>query len=390
MIKISLFSQIVQHLPKENFQKLVKKYATDKHSKGIDSWTHLVSMIFCHLGKINSVRDISHGLQSIAGNLNHLGIKKAPCKSSISYINKNRDSVLFKDFYFQLLDYFRSQHNFQRSCHKRLKRKIFILDSTTISLCLSLFDWATFRQRKGGIKLHTVLDYDGCLPVYMNVSQASKHDSTLAKEITFPQGSIVVVDRAYVDYAWFKQLDLRKIFFVTRAKENMDFEVVESFQVPEAEKDTVLEDQDITLRGHYTAQKYPGKLRRIRFYDKENNRELTFLTNNRSWTASTIASLYKSRWEIEVFFKQIKQHLKIKSFIGTSENAVLIQIWTALITMLLLQFLKAKATFKWHLSNLITFIRLNLLSKIKLYEWLNNPFWDPVEVDLNQLELNLK
>ena len=158
MIKISLFSQIIQHLPKENFQKLVRKHSTDKYSKGIDSWTHLVSMIFCHLGKINSVLDISHGLQSIAGNLNHLGVKKAPCKSSISYINRNRDSSLFKDFYFQLLDYFRSRHNFQRSAHKRLKRKIFILDSTTISLCLSLFDWATFRQRKGGIKLHTVLD----------------------------------------------------------------------------------------------------------------------------------------------------------------------------------------------------------------------------------------
>jgi hypothetical protein len=151
VIKISLFSQIIQHLPKENFQKLVKKHGTDKYSKGIDSWTHLVSMIFCHLGKINSVRDISHGLQSIVGNLNHLGIKNAPCKSSISYINKNRDSSLFKDYYFQLLDHFRSQHNFQRSCLKRLKRKIFILDSTTISLCLSLFDWATFLMHKDSL-----------------------------------------------------------------------------------------------------------------------------------------------------------------------------------------------------------------------------------------------
>lgn len=390
MIKISLFSQIIKHLPKENFQKVVKKYSTDKHCKGIDSWTHLVSMIFCHLGKINSLRDISHGLRSIAGNLNHLGIKKAPCKSSISYINQNRDSNLFKDFYFQLLDHFRSQYNFKRSCHLRLKRKIFILDSTTISLCLSLFDWATFRQRKGGIKLHTVLDYDGCLPVYMHLSEASKHDNKVAKEISFPPGSIVVVDRGYVDYSWFKLLDTRKIFFVTRAKDNMDFEVVENFIIPDHQKETVLEDQDIELSGFYSKQKYPGKLRKIRFYDKENKREFTFLTNNRSWTASTVAAVYKSRWEIEIFFKQIKQHLKIKSFIGTSKNAVLIQIWTALITMLLLQFLKAKAKFKWHLSNLITFIRLNLLSKINLYEWLNNPFWDPLEVETNQLELNLK
>jgi hypothetical protein len=170
MVKITLLSQIIGLLPKNNFRSLVKKYSSDKHCKGIDSLTHLISMLFCHLGKVNSVRDISNGLRGITGNLNHLGVKKAPSKSSISYINKTRDWRLFRDFYFHLLDHFREQHNFKRVKHKRLKRKIFLVDSTVIPLCLKIFDWAQFRKKKGAIKLHTVLDYDGCLPVYLNMS----------------------------------------------------------------------------------------------------------------------------------------------------------------------------------------------------------------------------
>ena len=387
MINISLFSQILQLLPKESFKKLVKKHQSDKHCKGIDSWTHLVSMMFCHLGKINSVRDISTGVKAIAGNLNHLGLEKAPSKSSISYINENRSWELFRDFYFCLLDHFQEVHNFKRTSHLKLKRKIFILDSTTIPLCLNAFDWAKFRQRKGAIKLHTVLDFDGCLPVFVDMSDGKKHDVKAAKEIAFPSGSIVVMDKGYIDFKWMNNLDSNKVFFVTRAKENMQYDTVSSYQVPEKEKGIILEDVDVKLTGHYSEEGYPGLLRLVTIWDQDNNREFRFQTNNRNWSASTVAALYKSRWEIEIFFKQIKQHLRITSFIGTTENAVLIQVWTALITMLLVQFLKAKAEYKWHLSNLITFLRLNLLVKINLWNWINNPFFEPPEFKEEQMAI---
>lgn len=385
MINISLFSQIIQQLPKDSFRSLVNKYDSDKHSKGINSWTHLITMIFCHLAKVNSLRDISTGMKSISGNLNHLGVGKAPSKSSISYLNESRDWKLFRDFYFALLDHFQSVHNFKRTAHRKLKRKIFILDSTTISLCLSVFDWATFRQRKGAIKLHTVLDFDGCLPVFVDMTVGRKHDVAAAKDIIFPSGSILIMDRGYIDFQWLFNLDSNKVFFVTRAKDNMDYEVVEEYEIPEKETDLVLEDKDIRVAGFYSATKFPKTMRLVKIYDEDMKRELTFLTNNRTWTASTIAALYKSRWEIEVFFKQIKQHVKITSFIGTTENAVLIQVWTALITMLIVKFLKEKAEHKWHLSNLITFLRLNLLVKINLWEWLNKPFIEPSENIQEQL-----
>jgi hypothetical protein len=385
MINISLFSQIIQQLPKDSFSSLVKKYDSDKHSKGINSWTHLITMMFCHLAKVNSLRDISTGMQSISGNLNHLGVGKAPSKSSISYLNESRDWKLFRDFYFALLDHFQAVHNFKRTAHRKLKRKIFILDSTTISLCLSVFDWATFRQRKGAIKLHTVLDFDGCLPVFVDMTVGKKHDVAAAKEITFPSGSILVMDKGYIDYQWLFNLDSNNVYFVTRAKDNMDYEVVADYEIPEKERGFILEDKDIRVAGFYSARKLPKTMRLVKIYDEDMKREITFLTNNRSWTASTVAALYKSRWEIEIFFKQIKQHVKITSFIGTTENAVLIQVWTALITMLMVKFLKEKAKYKWHLSNLITFLRLNLLVKINLWEWLNKPFMEPAEYIPEQL-----
>lgn len=389
MINISVFSQMIQLLPKDSFRSLVKKHESDKHSKGINSWTHLIAMLFCHLAKVNSLRDISGGLQSISGNLNHLGVSKAPSKSSISYLNEKRDWKLFRDFYFSLLDHFQTVHNFRRTAHRKLQRKIFILDSTTISLCLSVFDWATFRQRKGAIKLHTVLDFDGCLPVFVDMTKGKTHDVTAAKEISFPSGSILVMDKGYIDYEWFQYLDSSNIFFVTRAKDNMKYEVVKDFEINEKDKGRVLEDKDVRVTGFYSSEKYPKTLRLVKIWDEDTQQELTFLTNNRYWTAVTVADLYKSRWEIEIFFKQIKQHVKITSFIGTSENAVLIQVWTALITMLLLKFLKEKAEHKWHLSNLITFVRLNLLVKINLWTWLNKPFVEIKEDVSGQLGLQI-
>lgn len=387
MSNLTLLSQLVQILPHDVFNRLVKKRQSDKHSKGLTSWTHLISMIFCQLGQATSVRDISNGLRSITGNLNHLGIKRAPCKSSLSYINAHRDWELFKDFYFELLNRLEGQWKGIRKGLPRLKRKIFILDATIISLCLSMFDWAKFRSKKGGIKLHLILDYEGCLPVFAQVTNARKHEVKIAQNLQFPAGSVVVFDMGYIDYTWLFNLDSSKVFFVTRLKDNADYSILKRRKIDKKNDPNMRQDAVIQLNGFYTSKHYPSALRMVRILDSISGEELIFLTNNFEWTARTIAEIYKQRWNIEIFFKQIKQNLHIKSFIGTSENAVQIQIWTALITMLLLQYLKAKAQYGWHLSNLATFIRLNLFAKIALMEWLNKPFYANREFESQQISI---
>ncbi len=372
-INISLFSQSLHLLDRTIFDRLVRKHNTDKHTKGINSWTHLVSMVFCHLAKSSSVREISDGLRSAAGNLNHLGLSRAPSKSSVSYINKHRTWLLFKDFYFALLQRYEPSLARRRRFALRLKRKIFLMDATTISLCLNLFDWAKFRTRKGAIKLHTVLDYDTALPVFMHMTEGRRHESQIAPSVQFPQGSVVVMDKAFVDYEYLYNLDSSKVYFVTRLKDNADIQWVEYFLTP-AKHDHILSDSDIRLSGYYSAQKYPKHLRVVEVYDEKTEQHLLLLTNNISWTADTISQLYKARWDIEVFFRQIKQVLRIKTFIGTSPNAVLIQVWSAMITILLLKYLQNRARHKWHLSNLAAMLRTHLFSKIELWHWLNYPF----------------
>lgn len=387
MGNLTILSQLTQILPHDVFNRIVKNYGGDKHCKGLNSWTHLISMLFCHLGHAASVRDISNGLRSITGNLNHLGIKRAPCKSSLSYMNAHRDWHVFKDFYFELLTRLDGQFKGLRKGLPRLKRKIFLLDATVIPLCLSMFNWAKFRSKKGGVKLHLVLDYDGCLPVFAKLTEASKHEITIAKKLQFPAESVVVFDMGYIDYAWLNNLDSSKVFFVTRLKDNADYSIRTDYELNTKKDPNLIQDADIQLDGYYSSQHYSRPLRIVRVLDSIKEEEYTFLTNNFDWSARTVADIYKERWSIESFFKQIKQHLRIKSFIGTSKNAVLIQIWTAMITILLMQYLKARAKYEWHLSNLITFIRLNLFAKIALMDWLNKPFLSNQEIVVWQLSI---
>lgn len=388
MINLSLFSQITHLLPKESFKKLVREYGTDKYSKGINSWTHLISMLFCQLGQAGSVRDISNGLRSITGNLNHLGIQKAPSKSSLSYINANRDYRLFQQFYFVLLSYLQDRHSFAKKGLPRLKRRIFLLDSTVISLCLSLYDWAKYRSSKGAIKVHMLLDYQGCLPVFARITPGNVHDKVVAEQLSYPPGSMLVFDKAYVAFKWLFNLDSNKVRFVTRAKDNMVYKIKKSRTWDSKKHPNVLSDAEIRVTGQQSAKNYKKKLRLVRYLDSKTGKTYEFLTNDFQLNAQTIADVYKERWHIEVFFKQIKQNLHIKSFVGTSENAVQIQIWTAMISMLLLTFLKEKAEYNWHLSNLATFIRLNLFVKIAMMAWLNKPFFSPVELKKsNQVRL---
>ncbi len=327
-------------------------------------------------------------MRSATGDLNHLGVTKAMKRSSLAYNNQHRNWELFQAMYFNLYDQFEST---LKNSRKLLpKRKIYLLDSTTIDLCLKVFDWALFRKKKGAIKLHTVLDFDGCMPVFADLSDGKKHDVKAAHDIEFSTGSIVVADRAYVDFNWMRQLDEQGVFFVIRGKENIKLELTERPLSPIDEANPHLQyDWQGYLSLPQSKSKYPTKLRMVQVWDEEQEIYLELLTNNFTWTASTIAELYKRRWSIESFFKEIKTHLKIKSFIGTSMNAVLIQIWTALITILLLKTLQKEANHQWHLSNLVSFIRLNLFVKIDLKKWLDKPFLDDDEIDKLELQLSL-
>ena len=373
MANITLFSQIISKLDRRSFTKLVNEKQSDKHQKGYNSWTHLVSMLFCQFAKSQSVRDISNGLRSATGNLNHLGVEKAPSKSSISYQNKNRNWELFRSYYYQLLSSLGQQAGFKQVKFK-IKSKIFLLDSTTISLCLSLFDWAKYKTAKGAVKMHTLLDFDGNLPAYVNITNGKTADNKGAYDVPLLRGSVIVADRFYNDFSLLNIWDSKGVYFVIRHKENIQYITVKENELPENKHQHILKDEIIELKNNASKEKYPKKLRRVVVWDEVNSQTIEIITNQMTWTANTIGELYRSRWQVEIFFREIKQLLHIKSFIGTSENAVLIQIWTALITILILKALKAIAKFSWHLSNLVAFIRLNLFVKIDLQLWLDKPF----------------
>lgn len=387
---LTLLSQIINSLNRDSFNRIVKKHKSDKHSKGINSWTHFVAMLFCQMAKANSIREIVYGLRSMEGNLNHLGImQKVPSKSSLSYINAHRNWEVFRDFYFELYNTFINKSNF-RNKKFRLKKKIYLLDSTLISLCMEVYDWAHYRKSKGAIKLHTLLDYDGLLPTFIHMSDGKGSDMRMARKIPIPPNSVLVADRGYIDFSLLKKWDDDKINFVVRCKENVKFIDYEEKELPEDKSLNILKDGKVLLENPETRKFYENKLRMVAVYDEKNKTTVYLLTNNFNWTAQTISDLYRQRWQIEIFFRDLKSLLKIKTFIGTSSNAVLIQIWTAMITMLILKYLKKISEFDWSLSNLIAFIRMNLFVKISLNEWLNHPFkrWEELEEELNpQLKL---
>lgn len=388
MQKITLFSQIINKLNKNTFKQLVQERLSDKHNKGVNSWTHLVSMLFCHFSKSNSLREISNGLKSATGNLNHLAVSRAPSKSTLSYINEHRDWGLFKDYYYKLLKEISSLARFKQKKF-RIKSKIYLMDATLIGLCLSIFDWAKYRKAKGAIKLHTILDYDGCLPVYVNMSEGKKHEVEDAKQLEFQAGTVVVMDRGYLDFEMMHRWTKSKVNFVTRLKSNIKIKRLEELPLPDDRHQNILVDEYIELTAPKSKQEYPDKMRRVVVYNEEKNDIIELITNNFTWTANTISELYKSRWQIEIFFKEIKQLLKIKSFVGTSQNAVLIQIWTAMITILILKYLKHVAKYSWALSNLVAFLRLNLFVKIDLQLWLDNPFEVEEIVENENLQISL-
>lgn len=369
----SLFSQLLQFFPRIDFQSMVKRHNAEYGSKGFSCWQQFVSMLFCHLGRANSLNEITKGLASCEGKLRHLGISP-PKRSTLAYANEHRPWELYQSIFFGLLE--RTKVVATNAKRKfRFKAKLYSIDSTVIDLCLSMFEWAHFRRAKGAVKLHLRLDHDGYLPDYALITEGKRHDSKLAKAFPYSVGSITVFDRAYVDFGLFGQLCSIGAFFVTRLKNNADYSIVEKRTVPW--RNTVVNDWLVRFNGHYSWKKCPHTLRVVEFYDEEHDRVLHFLTNNLKLAASTIAGIYKERWAIENFFKALKQSLKVKTFIGTSPNAVKTQIWTALIAMLLLKHLQLKSTIGWSLSNLVALLRMNLFTYRDLWAWINNPYNTP-------------
>lgn len=372
----SLFSQLLQQFPRNVFGALVDQHHAERHAKGFTCWTQLTAMLFCQLARADSLREICNGLACCLGKLVHLGIQRGPSKSNLSYANAHRPAALFEDLFWTMAQRFREQGRLGARQHKfRFKNKLLSLDSTTISLCLGLFPWAKFRRAKGGVKAHVLLDHDDYLPAYVLLTQAKMHDAKVLALLHLNAGSIVAMDRAYNDYAQFARWTEAGVFFVTRMKSNALYAVVEERAVPQHRN--ILSDETIALTGVQGQTKCPHALRRVVVWDAENEREIVLLTNHHDFGATTIADIYRERWQIELFFKALKQNLHIKSFVGVTENALRIQIWTALIAMLLLKWLHHVSKAGWSLSNLAALLRLNLFTYRDLRDWLDDPFHTP-------------
>jgi len=376
----SIFGQMLQVFPKSEFYRAVKETQSEKGAKGFTSWGQFVAMLFCQLGQARSLREISGGLSSCLGKLKHLGIDAAPSRSTLSYANEKRPWQLYEKVFYQLLDKCRAIAPGKRKF--RFKNKLFSLDASVIDLCASLFDWATFRQTKGAVKLHLLLDHDGYLPVFAHITEGSVHEITIAKNLSFPKGSIVACDRGYTDYTLFARWNKEGVFFVTRQKHNADYAIGEEKPVPQNR--TILKDQIIMFNGSLSKKKYPYPLRRIEVWDEEKKERIILLTNHLAFGSTTIAAIYKDRWQIEIFFKTIKPNLKIKTFVGTSPNALKTQMWTALIAILLLKYLKFRSSFPWSLSTLIAMLRYNLFTYRDLWAWIDSPYEIPPLVPVGE------
>jgi hypothetical protein len=378
----SIMNQLLQIFPRNEFQSAVKQTKSERHARGFGSWDHFVAMLFCQLADAQSLREITGGLASCEGRLEQLGVS-VPKRSTLAYANKHRPWELFRDVFYRTSERCRAELGHKTKF--RFKNRLLSIDSSVVTLCLKMFPWATYSRQKGAVKLHFTLDHAGYLPEAMVVTTGAYSELTVLRRRSYARGTILVMDRGFVDFGWFGQLNQNGVVFVTRIKTDTRYEVVE--RRPVVSGSGVISDEIIRLTSPATRKRYPQTLRLVTI-ETEQGEQLGFLTNQMTLTASTIAEIYKDRWQIEVFFKLIKQNLRIKSFVGTSANAVWTQIWTALIAMLVIRFLQLKARFGWSFSNLVYFLRMNLLVYRDLWDWLQNPFTAPPPKPLpTQLDL---
>lgn len=352
---------------------MARHYGVEARSKGFGSWDQFVAMLFCQLGQAHSLREITLGMASAQGKLVHLGLRHAPSRSTLAYANAHRPWVFYRELFGQVLE--RARPYAKGKGKLRLRAPVYLLDATVIDLCLEVFDWARFRRTKGALKRHLLLDHEGHLPVFAHITEGRVHEVRRAQRLTLPSGAIVVMDRGYNDYTLFNEWCDREVSFVTRMKENAVYEVLEQREVSEG--GTIRRDELILLSGTGAQAKCPHVLRRIVVWDPKAERELVLLSNILDLAATTVARLYKERWQIELFFKALKQNFRVKTFVGTTANAVKTQLWTALIAILLLKILQLRSTLRWSLSNLVAILRMNLFTYRNLWEWLDEPFETP-------------
>jgi IS4 transposase len=370
----SCFSQILGLIDRVAFARAVRQHQAERAAKGFTCWEQFVAMLFCQMGAAHSLREICGGLATACGKLVHLGIRQAPTRSTLAYANAQRPWQLFETVFYDLVQRCQGLAATKRR-RFRFKHPLRTLDSTIIDLCAEVFDWARFQRTKGAVKLHLQLDHHGWRPCWALMTDGATNDVRVAQALTFAPGTIVVIDRGYLDYALYQRWTLAGVWFVTRPRTNMLYRVLEGYPVPA--RGSVLTDERIQLTSLQAAERCTVPLRQVTIWDESQQRPVTFLTNIPHLAASTIAAIYKERWQIELLFKALKQHLRIKTFVGTTSNAVQIQLWTALIALLLLKFLQLKSTWVWSLSNLAALLRMNLLTYRDLWAWLDAPWEGP-------------
>ena len=373
----SIFSQILKLFSRGDFEKAVKEHGAERHARGFTSWGQCMAMLFCQLGRAHSLREICGGLACCEGQLKHLGVPTAPKRSTLAYANEHRPWELYQSVFEQTLVKCQRLVQSQSGGKKkfRFKNKLMSLDGSIIDLSVSMFDWAKYKRTKGAIKLHLLLDHDGYLPSFAVVTEGRTSEIKVARTLRFDPGTILAIDRGYVDYEWFRELTMAEVYFVTRLKENAVFEVKQECELPQ--NSNVVKDQIVCFPRLAREGEDPVLFRRVEILDEQTQKTIVFLSNLLDFGATTIAAIYKDRWQVELFFKALKQTLKIKTFVGTSANAVRTQVWTALIAMLILKYLQLKSTFNWSLSNLAALLRQQLFFYRDLYEWLNDPFQSP-------------
>jgi len=364
----TVFSQIMEFIPKYEFDKCVKRYNGNYRTRNFKCWDQFLSMSFAQLSYRESLRDIEACLNAQPNKLYHMGIKGNVSISNLSRANENRDWRIYADQAQVLISRARSLYHNDSDFLLELDNTIYALDSTTIDLCLSLFPWAKFRKHKGAVKLHTLLDLRGSIPSFIEITAGLIHDVNILDVLIPEPGSYYIMDRGYLDYERLYRLDQDKAFFIIRAKKNLKFRRLYSNQV---DKTTGLRcDQTVKLTGYKSSKFYPDKLRRVKYYDSENDSHLVFLSNNFDVSALTVADLYRNRWKIELFFKWIKQHLKIKSFFGTSANAVKTQIWTAISVYVLIAIIRKNLKIDMSLYKILQIFSVSLFEKVPIYQLL--------------------
>jgi hypothetical protein len=378
---IPIILQLLQLIPRDAFKDLVREYNTERAAKGFTSWAHFISLVSAQLIGAGSLRDI---VGAIGPRFKHFMMDRPPTKSSISYANSHRDWRLFRDAFHKVSESIRKKLECRHIIHKikfNFDLKIFSIDSTTVTLCLKVFDWAKYRRAKGGIKIHTMLEHDHYLPMIILVTEAREADIHFARALSMPQGSIVVMDRGYVDFALFHRFTKEGTFFVTRPKTTMNYSGTKTLDIPTNSENSnenpinnsdfkVVRDVHFILESKTAYAACPEELRMVSIKN-DAGEGMDFITNNKDLPADIIAALYKDRWAIESFFKTIKQNLIIKSFLGTSENAVKCQIWAALTAIMLVKYLQLISKVSWNFSNLINLLRWNIFTYEDVHKWID-------------------